>query len=84
MSEEELSFLEWAAKITEKCTFILLKIKDHIDLSEEEWEYLRYEFGKWHRGEYPLYQTKMDGSNEQTCQNTLNFDNNTDRVADVS
>ena len=78
MSNEELNFLDWVAKVTERGTFILIKIKNRVDLSEDEWDYLKYEYAKWYNGEYPLYQSKADVTDEKAVQGGLFDDRTTD------
>jgi hypothetical protein len=71
MSEVEIGAWEWLAKVNEKLTFLRLKVLDHKEIADSDYELLRIFFKIWSTGEYPLYVTRMEGVAEKTCQNTL-------------
>jgi hypothetical protein len=60
----ELPFIEdnisnsWLVKVNERLTLCLLKIKDHNDITEEDYELLRVLYGVYENQDYPLYRTK--------------------------
>jgi hypothetical protein len=68
---EELAYWEWVGKLTEKLTFIRLKVGDRKEISEEDYGLLECLHKLYFNGEYPLYQTKLDLVAEKACQNGL-------------
>jgi hypothetical protein len=71
MNSVELDFREWLSKVSERVTFALLNIKDHRDISDDDYDLLRVLYKAWWNGEHPLYATKMSGTAELSVQNTL-------------
>jgi len=71
MCETELDYWSWCAKITEKLTFMRLKVGDRKDIAEDDYELLRVLFPIWYKGEFPLYQTKMEGVPPPVTQSTI-------------
>ena len=68
---EELECWEWLAKVTERLTFLRLKVLDHKDITEDDNELLRAMFKVWHNGEYPIYMTKSPKVAESAEQVSL-------------
>ena len=71
----ELGFWDWFAKIIEKGTFLRLKVLNHKDITEEDYDLLREHFRIWYYGRHPLYQAKTEQKVEVVMQNTLFGDN---------
>jgi hypothetical protein len=71
MCEAELDFYSWCAKVAERLTFIRLNVQDKRDIQESDYELLRVLFKPYYNGEYPLFETKMEGVAETAVQNTL-------------
>ena len=71
MCEQELEFLPWIEKISEKLTFLLLNVKEHRDIKETDYELLKILYKPYFNGEYPLFVTKMEGIAETSVQNVL-------------
>jgi len=71
MSCEELGFLDWVAKMNEKITFVLLNLKEHREITEDDYSLMKMWFGRWRCGEHPLYQAKMEGTVETVVQQGL-------------
>jgi hypothetical protein len=71
MSQEELNFRDWIAKINERLTFLLLNIKDKRDITENDYDILRVFYKTWYNGEHPLYATKMEGVCQTVTQANL-------------
>lgn len=57
MEKEELECLEWLIKMNERVTLILLKVKDKIDITEDDYDILRLWHRNWYEGVHPLYKT---------------------------
>ena len=68
---EELECWEWLAKVTERLTFLRLKVLDHKDITEDDNELLRAMFKVWHNGEYPIFAIKSAVSTEKARQSDL-------------
>jgi len=52
----ELTYRKWVEKVTEKLTFIHLKIKEKSELTEADYELMRVLHSKiWRPGEFPIY-----------------------------
>jgi hypothetical protein len=71
MCEKELEFYDWCAKVAERLTFIRLNVQDHRDIAETDYELLKILFKPYHNGEYPIFQTKMEGVVESVSQQNL-------------
>lgn len=71
LCSEELDYWGWALKINERLTFLILKVKDRREISEDEYQLLRVLYPVWWDGHYPLYQTKMEGIAVSTTQASL-------------
>lgn len=71
----ELSFREWIVKMNEKLTFAILNIKQRRDITESDYDLLKTLYKPYWRGEYQLFQAKMEGENEDVMQNSLFTDN---------
>jgi uncharacterized protein YfkK (UPF0435 family) len=75
MAEEteqtELDYWEWIAKVNEKLTLLRLKVLDHKDISEEDYELLRVLFRPYNNGEYPLWQTRFEQISQIVSQPNL-------------
>ena len=76
MSEKELEALEWIIKLNEKVTLLLLKIKDHSDITEEDYDILKLWHRSWWLGLHPLYRTCVEAKTETAVQGGL-FDDKT-------
>lgn len=70
-TETELDYLEWLKLVNQKLTLAILKISDHTDISEEDYELLRVQHKLWYNGEYPLYRQKGIVSEETAVQTGL-------------
>ena len=68
MSQEELSYWEWVVKMCERLTIIQLSVKDHKDLSEQDWGVLEYLHKLHWKGELPFYKTVPDIKVEETFE----------------
>lgn len=62
MCKHELQYWDWLAKVTERLTFARLKINDRKDISDEDYQLLKILLPIWYHGEYPIFQTKMEGT----------------------
>ena len=71
LEPEFLEYLEWCVKINEKLTLILLKIKDHTDITESDYEILQLWHRSWYLGLHPLRKTQMKGKDETAVQGGL-------------
>lgn len=71
MCEQELQYWDWLAKVTEKLTFIRLKVGDRKDIGEEDYNLLRELFPVWYNGNFLIYQTKMEGLPITATQSTI-------------
>ena len=80
----ELGFWEWCGKIAEKLTFIRLKVNDHKDISEDDYDLLRVLHKTHYNGEYPVFQSKMEGEQTIVMQNSLFDDNTADVIVEVT
>lgn len=58
--QRELDRWQWMCKKNEKFTNIIDRVNNHRDLSEEDWDLLRVEFGVYEDGAFPLYQSVLD------------------------
>ena len=87
MSElKELDAWEWITRMTQKDYYIIRKVKDHIDITEEDYEVLKVLYREWWMGVHPLFQTKMEGANEKVRQIDLfteSLENLDDYIADA-
>jgi hypothetical protein len=80
-SKVELQPWDWLAKVTERLTFIRLKVMDHKEIDENDYDLLRVFYGVYWRGEYPIYQTQAVGTVETSVQTGLFADNVADNTA---
>jgi hypothetical protein len=71
LSNAELHFWDWLLKINERVTFIILNVKDKRDISDSDYALLKILFRPFHNGEYPLYQSKMEGTEIMATQTGL-------------
>ena len=67
----ELKFIPWVARVNEKITFILLNLKEKRDITEEDYDLLEFFHKHYHQGEFPLYKTQMEGTNQVVTQGGL-------------
>ena len=67
----ELKMWDWAVKINEKLTIIQIKVSDGQDLNETEEELLRVLHRVWWRGEYPIYASRLTGTDEKAIEQGL-------------
>ncbi len=90
MSEKELECLEWTMKLNERMTLIILKIKDHTDITEEDYEILKLWHRAWWLGLHQLYKNCVEGKEETAVQgglfgqNDMNSTNGTNVEVQVS
>jgi hypothetical protein len=70
-SISELGFWDWVGRVTEKLTFARLNVNDHREISDDDYTLLKILFRPYYNGEYPLYQSKMEGIVESVTQNSL-------------
>jgi hypothetical protein len=82
MNEVELDFIPWLSKINEKLTFAILNIKEHRDISEEDYAIFGRLHRIWFNGEHPLFKSQMEGVPENVTQNLL-FGETTDKTSDT-
>lgn len=75
MSEVELEPLPWILKINEKLTFLLLRIKGGMEITEEDYELLKILFRLHWQGVHPLYESKAELTEELSVQQGLFADN---------
>jgi hypothetical protein len=71
MSSEELNFQEWALTVNQKLTFALLSIKEHKDITEADYDLLKFFHRQYYLGEIPLFKSKMDLPVENVSQTIL-------------
>ena len=71
MCEEELQAWEWLKKVNERLTFIILKVQDRKEISEQDWDLLRVFYPLWYNQEYPFYATKMEGVSQSVTQASI-------------
>jgi len=64
----ELKFFDWIGKVTERLTFIRLKVADGKDITEEDYALLEALHPIHFYGEYPIYATRMAGTEEKAVQ----------------
>lgn len=67
----ELKMWDWLVKVNEKLTIIQIKVSDGKDLNEAEEELLRVLHQIWHRGEYPIYASRLLGTDEKAIDQGL-------------
>jgi hypothetical protein len=79
----ELNYWDWVARLTEKMTFVRLKVADHKEISDDDYYLLECLHKLYFNGDYPLYQTKLDLTEEKAVSQGL-FDNLADNTSDVS
>jgi hypothetical protein len=84
VSEKELEYFDWVRKISEKITLVLIKVHDHTDITEEDYSVLEVLHRTWCLGHFSLYQTKMEGKNEKTCQTDLFLAQYNDETTDCT
>lgn len=51
----ELTFLKWVSRINEKLTFLLLSVREHKDITEQDYALLETLHRDWFLGEFPIY-----------------------------
>jgi hypothetical protein len=68
MCTDELPFLDWSKKVTERLTFLHYNISNLRDISESDYELLEVLHKVWYRGELPFYATKLDLTDEKAEQ----------------
>jgi len=73
--EIELDAMEWLTQINQKLTFILLNIKEKRDISEDDYDILRFLHKDWFTGEHPLYKVQTTQAVETSVQQGLFADN---------
>jgi hypothetical protein len=72
MTEQiELEAWDWMAKVTERLTFLRLRVLDHRDITDEDYCLLKILYRTWWNGEYPITAVKMEGITESVIQNSL-------------
>jgi len=71
MCEAELGFWEWCAKVAERLTFMRLNQIDHREITEVDYELLKVLYKPYYNGEYPIWQTKMEWTDETAVQQGL-------------
>lgn len=71
----ELNYWEWLGKVAEKILFIRLKAADKKDITEDDELLLDAMHKTYWRGEYQLYQSKLELRSESSLQVGL-FDSN--------
>lgn len=68
---EELGAWEWIGKIVEKATFIRLSAIEHKDISEEDYEVIKFYYRQWWEGAHPLYKSCTTITDEKATQGGL-------------
>jgi hypothetical protein len=81
MSTEELQFREWLPKISERLFFILLSVKEKRDITESDWDMLKYFHRIYWLGELPFFKQKLSLKEEVSVQQALFNDKTTDNTA---
>jgi len=71
MPKVELKFREWEREVTQKLLFMQLKEKDKKDLTEDDYDLKFIMYKIWRGGDYPLYKTVIDGTDETAVQQGL-------------
>ena len=75
MCNDELGFLDWSKKVTERLTFLHDNINNLHDISEDDYFLLEVLHRVWYRGELPYYASKLDLVDETAVQTGLFNDN---------
>jgi hypothetical protein len=78
MSNVELEFTDWIAKISERITFLLLNVKEKHDISDDDYAILEFLHRDWYNGVHPLYKTLPNTTAETSVQQGLFADENSD------
>lgn len=76
----ELRFRPWKAKMLEKITLSEMKIKDRVELTDEDWDFQEFLCRLWFFGVHPIYGTKMKGKEEVAVPQGLFADNTTENL----
>lgn len=82
--KQELEMWPWAVKISEKLTFITIKVLNHQDIEEGDWDLLKILHKIFHNGEYPMYETKLNIPVEKSVQQGLFTDKSSNEVTPES
>ena len=67
----ELKFYQWLLKVTEKLTFIHLKVQDGKDITEEDYQLMEALHPVWFDGVFPIYATRLSQTEEIPVQQGL-------------
>ena len=70
----ELKYFDWLGKVTEKLTFIRLKVADGKDITEDDYALLEALHPIHFYGAYPIYATRISGTEEKAVQQGLFHD----------
>lgn len=71
----ELKYYDWLGKVTERLTFIRLKVADGKDITEDDYALLEALHPVHFYGAYPIYATRLSGTDEKAVQQGLFSDN---------
>ena len=56
---EELDALEWIWRMGENVTFIKFSVENHKDISDAEYDILKFYYRQWWLGTHPLFTDKI-------------------------
>ena len=71
MSKIELEFIEQLSEVETSLRLILYHIKSKIDITEEDWDVLKYYHRIYWSGEMPFFKSKPNMTNEMSYQQGL-------------
>ncbi len=71
MSEVELEFGEWLPKVEERLRLILYNIKGKVDITEADYDVLKYFHRIYWSGEMPFFKSKPNLTDEIAVQQGL-------------
>lgn len=61
-------FLAWLPKVVERGTFLMLNVKDHVNIKENDMEVLKFFYKNYYNGELSQFASEVQSSQEQTSQ----------------
>jgi hypothetical protein len=87
--EKERNFVDkenfsqsWLVELNQKLTFCIHKIADKVDINEDDYELLQVLYKTYYDGEYLLYKTQVNMTEEKPVQNGL-FDLQPTKATDI-
>ena len=74
-------FTVWLPKVTERAQLIMLNVRDHTDIKEDDWEVLEFFYRHYHFGALSQFMPEVSPPKEQ---NVTQPDLFTDKTAETS